>query len=293
MRQALAEAPGHQVLDRAAELERARAALAELTPTVARLVQTSAEVGARAVGEWSVLDVARHVSHVAAGELFVARTIGDELSEGFPIGDDLVAGVAGFNAGNIATDEEKDPSAIAARIEKTVSEFLDVMAVVRGDEPVAWLNGMQLPCSCLAAHLVGELVIHGFDLARAEGREFPIRAEDAALGFGFFLDILRYCPRSMRSYYVEQSRGARLQACIDLRLRGGRRDFLVFEGGEVHVEESPPRSVDCHVSADPTVAYLAGFGRISTARAVASGRMVAWGRRPWLAFKLPGLIRNP
>ena len=206
MRQALTEAPGYQASDRAVELEGARAALADLTPTVATLVRTAAEPGALAVGVWSVLDVARHVSHVAAGELFVARTIGDDLGEGFPIGDDLVAGVAEFNAGNISTDEETDPSAIAARIEKTVSEFLDVMAPVRGDEPVAWLNGMQLPCSCLAAHLVGELVIHGFDLARAEGREFPIRAEHAALGFGFFLDVVRHCPRSMRRYFVDQSR---------------------------------------------------------------------------------------
>jgi hypothetical protein len=174
-----------------------------------------------------------------------------------------------------------------------VTEFLEVMERREGDELVGWVGGLALPCSCLAAHLLGELLMHGFDLSRVEGRSFEMQPGDAALAFGFFLDVLRFSPSSMWPYFLEKERAGNLDACIDLRMRGGRRDFIVFEAGGVHVEAPSDRRVDCHISIDPRLAMLTGFGRISTARAAVTGRVLAWGRRPLLAFRFANLIRNP
>lgn len=278
---------------RSVELERALAALRLVLPRIVDLVRSATRPEAVAVGEWRVVDVAAHLSHVAAGELMVANTIGQDAGLGLPVEDDLVEAASRFNSASLGGDGERDPSVLAERIHKSVNEFLESMATTRGDEEVGWLGGLVLPSSCLVTHLLEELLIHGFDMSRAQKDRWEMDPGHAALGFGFFLDVLRLCPPTMRSFFVNPEKGAELQACLDLRMRGGRRDFIIFEGGSVWVEAPSERTIDCHIFIDPRIAMLAGFGRISSTRAALSGRIVAWGRRPLLALKFPHLIRNP
>ena len=47
------------------------------------------------------------------------------------------------------------------------------------------------------------------------------------------------------------------------------------------------------MSADPWAALLVFYGRSGPLKPAAVGRITAWGRRPWLAFPLPALIRKP
>jgi hypothetical protein len=38
---------------------------------------------------------------------------------------------------------------------------------------------------------------------------------------------------------------------------------------------------------------LVGYGRMSQWRAIGTGRLIAWGRKPWLGFRFVGLFFNP
>lgn len=292
MRQATAGADAVQGIDREWELARALGALRAGLPRLAALVANVEDPDTPAVGDWSIRSTLAHLSHVSAGELFLARTVGDESSEGFPVGDDLVAGVARFNEGNIETDTERDLGVLLQRVMDNVSAFVDHMSSVRGADPVTWLSGVVLPASSLASHLVGEVTVHSYDIAGAQGRHLTIEREHAALGLGFFLDAIARSPEGWRRTFVTEE-GSKHNACFDLRLRGFRRDYIVFENGAVAVEAPSARSVDCHISSDPRVAYLSVFGRISSRAAVTSGRIHAWGRRPHLALRFSEWIRNP
>jgi hypothetical protein len=283
-------APNAQWVD---NLTNARAALADVTPRFLRLLLSVQHPDVIAVGEWRVADVAAHMSHVAAGELMVAKSVGSSNGEGPPRAEDIIAAAAQFNAATLEADPERDPSVLADRIEQSVAEFLDTMTSTRGDEAVAWLGGVVLPSAALACHLLEELLVHGFDVARAEQKPWPIAPEHAALGFGFVIDLLRFSNSNIRSAFVHQDASTGVRASYDFRMRGARRDFLIIEDGLVTVEDPSSRQVDCHISADPVVALLVGMGRIGRIKPALTGKMTAWGRKPWLAFRLNSLLRSP
>jgi hypothetical protein len=57
--------------------------------------------------------------------------------------------------------------------------------------------------------------------------------------------------------------------------------------------QADPGPVDVHVSADPAALLLVVYRRQSQWRHLAGGRLLAWGRRPWLALTLVGRFHNP
>ncbi|MDQ3957360.1 MAG: maleylpyruvate isomerase family mycothiol-dependent enzyme [Actinomycetota bacterium] len=278
---------------RRSDLAAARSRLPVVARDFAALLSGIEDPSRPAVGEWTIGDVAAHVSHVAGGGALVAMTVGNTSGEGLSVGDDLVAGAAAFNARTLANDPERDVRALAERVEKSVADLLETTAPLQGDEPVAWLGGLVLPASGLPCHLMGELLVHGFDVARAAKRPWPMGPVEAGLAFGFFMDAIRFSPASMRRGYVHQDAAAGLRAVFEFRVRGGRTYVLDFDDGSLTVSDPPVSPVDCRISAAPAAALLSAFGRIGRARPVLSGRIVAWGRRPWLALKLPRLLRNP
>jgi hypothetical protein len=51
--------------------------------------------------------------------------------------------------------------------------------------------------------------------------------------------------------------------------------------------------VDCVISAHPVTYLLVVYGRMPLGRALLRGRMLAWGRRPWLGLRFKDLFFNP
>ena len=66
-----------------------------------------------------------------------------------------------------------------------------------------------------------------------------------------------------------------------------------FDDGTVHVASGPAESVDCHVSADPAAFLLLMYGRQGPLRPALTGKVIAWGRKPWLAFRMQSLVQQP
>lgn len=83
-----------------------------------------------------------------------------------------------------------------------------------------------------------------------------------------------------------------MRASYEVRLHGGYRFGLTVHDGRLLPGE-PDGPVDCRIGADPAALLLLLWGRAPLTAAVARGRMVAWGRRPWLAPRLPAMLRNP
>ncbi len=51
--------------------------------------------------------------------------------------------------------------------------------------------------------------------------------------------------------------------------------------------------MDCRVAAEPAVFLLVGYGRVSRRSQIVRGRMVAGGRKRWLAMTADRLLTGP
>jgi len=83
--------------------------------------------------------------------------------------------------------------------------------------------------------------------------------------------------------YLNRQRTAGLHVAYELRFRGGPRYRLQVDDGTATLTGAG-RPVDCWVMADPAVFLLLGYGRVSRRSQVLRGRMLAGGRKPWLAL---------
>ncbi len=259
-------------------MEQARAALRDVVPSLVALLRNVPDTGTASVGTWTVGDVAAHLSHVF-------RFDTDALT-GMPVPEATVttAGMAEVNARLLAEDGERDPNVLADRIAKLADEFDEVASPSRA-ATADWLQGVRLPPSTVACHLLEECLMHGHDLARALGRPWPIRRHHALLAVeGGALPLIAALPPTA---FVDQEKAATFRGRFELRLRGGARTQMVFEDGSLTLHPDGTSDVDAYVSADPSALMLLFIGRQGIAKPLLEGKVAAWGRRPW---KLAGML---
>lgn len=253
-------------------LLQARAALRDVVPDLVALVRGIPDPETASVGTWTVGEVAAHLSHS-----FRADT--DAVAER-PIPEAVVTkeGIAEATAKLLAEDGERDPTALADRIDTLAGGFDEAAARSR-TTTVAWLQGTRLPPSAVACHLLIECLIHGHDIATATGRPWPIQRHHAVLAIeAFLLPLIAALPPTA---FVDQERAGTSRAGIELRLRGGRRTTMVLDRGRLTLDSGPARDLDAHVSADPAALMLVLIGRRGMWKPVLEGKLVAWGPRLW------------
>jgi uncharacterized protein (TIGR03083 family) len=270
-----------------AEVEWSEARTA-LELTVERLVELLRTVGhptAPALGTWNVAEVATHLCH--AFEVLPAIARGER---GSLIAQ--LAELAGATTALVAEDEERDLAVLADRIETAAKDFLSWSTTAVLTEEGPWLvEGAAATVTMFTCHLLNEALVHGYDIAVADGRSWVIDGRYAAIAFeGFLLQVFQKLPATAM---VVPERAATLRARFEIRLRGAGRFCLVFDRGEMRVAPAGSGRVDCHLTADPAAFFLVAWGRRNQWEAIAKGQILAWGRRPWLGLQLRGLIRNP
>jgi uncharacterized protein (TIGR03083 family) len=241
--------------------------------------------------DWTVGEAAAHLAVVAGAFAAVAA--------GRPVGpagvapdlDDFHERLAQVNARAIAAAAAHtgDPARLAGRLGDGIAALLRALAERPGEDLVEtpWYGrGVRCRLDTLTCLAIGEVVVHGYDLARALRRPWPIDPEHARL-------VVAGVFPAMVPLLVDREAAAGLHAAYELRVRGGPRLVVRFHDGAASVEPAAGRPVDCRISADPTALLLFGYGRTGPWGPLARGRLVAGGRRPWLALKYKRLLRNP
>lgn len=271
--------------------ESVQAALADVTPRLGGLLRAVSDPSAPAVGDWSVEEAAVHLAFVFAGDAAILAH-GERLRAAIPVqGPITPAAVSKMNAEMLESAPDRDLAVIASRIEKAVAEMLGSTSTMKGTETVPWLGGLTLPATTVAVHLLSEALVHGFDIARGARLPWRIEREHALLFVEeFLLPLLKHLPPAS---FVNQEAAHGFRGTFEVRIRGGRRTVLAFRDGGVHVLENGEVRPDCRISADPVAFTLVGYGRIPFWRPALTGKLVAGGRKPWLAAKLPRLLQTP
>ena len=252
------------------------AALRSLAPRMAQAIRGIRDPNGAAVGSWSRGDVAVHLGDVVV-EL-------QNSVRGRGTGFDTPEQIGGYYQKRLDARPERDMSAAAGRFEQELSAFLDVVEATGGDPLVPWAQ-FRVPVSTTVSTYIGECLVHGWDVTHAEGRPWEIDAYRAALS------IRGISPLTMN--FVDDEVAAGFSGTFDVRMRGQSSLHFVFTNGELAIEEVSEHPVDVHISADPVAFLLVGYGRLSQWGPILKGQMVTWGRKPWLSFKFPKLLRNP
>lgn len=231
------------------------------------------EVPVPACPGWTVRDVAAHVAEVSVQYGREAWT--PAAAQGAGLGGEPDRGAETASAQELAGRLHRELAVPRAQVERG-----------GGHVPAFWFHGEQLiGADAALGILLGELVVHGHDVARALGRPWPIEPTHAALiveGLNHILPGL-----------VRHDRAEGLTASFQLRLRGQASHIWEFLDGRLHVNPPRPGRIDVHISGDPATLLLFMYGREPQWKLIATGRLAAWGRKPWLAFTLTSRFRKP
>jgi len=180
---------------------------------------------------------------------------------------------------------EDDPAKLARLMTDAVDRFLDSTARYRGDHPVTYHCDLPFDVAGLTGVLLGDAVLHGFDIAVALHRPWRITAEEA------FPVLASYAPLYHLIVDPERTRGLDVAVAIDLR--GGEGPFVArFRDGDLSFEE-PGHDVDATLSADPVAFLMIGSGRLDRWAAMALGLVDVGGRRPDAAAEFPDFFAYP
>jgi len=233
-----------------------------------------------AIGQWTVRDVAAHVA--GGAELYAS------IARGTPSPAPTIDAITELNDQIIGTVGERDLPALADRVDAAVADLLAAAGHHEGDPDVPWHAGLRLPLSALLAVACGEYLVHGYDIARAARVPWPVSADCAQ---AVFLGVLPVVPHYL---LAERARGR--PARFDIRMRGERGARAVFTVADGTLTIRAPAAggrADCCLSADPWAFLLVLYGRSGPVAPALTGRILAWGRRPWLGLTLPSLFRKP
>jgi hypothetical protein len=229
-----------------------------------------------AIGHWSIGEVGAHVGHIF--EMYPGLLSG----QASPLKDHLDMSPEWERM--LHEDTERDPIAIAKRIEAATGVFLGAVEKAEWDQPVKWHGGLSVPVSTLSTLLTNECNVHGRDVALAEGKSWTIPAADAVVIIEGHYPLL--------PHYVNEQVASGLDAVYELNVRGGRRAYMKVKDSKLSIDDAPMGSVDCHISADPVEYLLVGYGRKSPWGPMLTGKLVAWGRKPWLGLKFARLFHG-
>jgi hypothetical protein len=228
-----------------------------------------------AVGTWSIGETAAHVS--GSGAYFLASLRGEVELERL---DEVDTG----NALALTQFPERDTRVLADRLVKGGEALVAYARKVHGDPPATPFAGVEVPLSTVLGIELGELLVHGHDIARAAGLPWEIDKADAIATLQASLPML--------PFLLDTERAAGVRLAVDLRVRGMRPVLVRVEDGSLSVEDPDGQYVDLHIAVDPAAYLLLTWNRIPPWQPILRGQLLVWGRRPWRVNELAALLQG-
>jgi Mycothiol maleylpyruvate isomerase N-terminal domain len=247
-----------------------------------------------ATADWTVADTAAHVATVAWQNTALVQS--DDTPQPIPGLRDYYATttVDNIHGGlNVAIRElftERDPHVLADHLRGSVQQMLELTETADPNRLITWLGGARLPVAGLLAHLVNELLLHGRDIALAIRKPWPIPADQAALFFELFILGIAHHGTGRFMEIEGPPRPGRI--AVEFRSAYTTPVTIVLDNGRLSLAE-PSKHDDLRLYFQPADFNLLLFHRIGRPRAVLTGAVRVWGRRPWLLFAFLRTVRAP
>lgn len=273
---------------------RTRDALGHAATRFSRLLTGIADPSTPALGDWCIREVAAHigtvslVDYVAATEAPAEGDLTNLVEEARMATLDTLGD---FNTKAVEREQERDLAVLARQVGDNVRAVLDETADMDPATERTWVGGLTLPASAIVTHLLSELLVHGYDIARAAGHEFRIADEDAALVFdGFLMPVLR---SPQLPVFAGERAGEARPVRAEMRVSGCQRVVITVDQFGLAVREPDGSAVDVRVAARATPMLLVMYRRISPVLPSVRGQVRAWGLRPWRLRRLMHVMELP
>ena len=261
-------------------LSHTRDAIAGATERVAELIASIPDPLALAPNSpWTLRDVVAHL--VVGGGVYT------DIAQGVPAPYQSTEPTylhAEFTRRN-ADIPETDPTKLSRLFVDAMEGFLDATSDIPGDTPVIFHGQNPFTVAGAAGVLLGEEMLHGYDIATAIGRPWPLDPADTQLVLAAYPPALGFILNP------ETTRG--LSAGFGIELRGVGEMTVRFTDGVYGLEDAGAGPVDATISADPVAFLMVGTGRLSRYQAIALGLMSVGGNRPDLAIGFQDLFLYP
>ena len=256
------------------DLAVARRAVGEATERVTTLFRSLPDPSIRARGsDWTASEVAAHL--VVVGRSYDQYLSGDATP---------VLHVSSLNADNlrrVAATSERDVGVLMTELRSATDRFLEDTDGMSADAEMPW-HGVTVAVGSVYGIWLGELLIHGWDVARAARRRWPISREDATM--------IAEGSAMVSPHFVDRERASGLRATFEVRLRRGPTFGFRFNDGALVVTLGPAPDADCRLSGDPLAVTFLTYHRKSQWGQIALGRLIAYGRKPWLGLRFADLF---
>lgn len=228
---------------------------------------------------WTVGEAAAHLA-MANGHM--AQIAADHKPDRY--GDGTGAGLAEANRRALEVYDERDGAALARQIEQRAQLFVQAAQTRPAEDLVDTpLGSMRL--GTLGGYLLAHMLSHGTAIADALRRPLPIRPSQVELMVPFLVGMMPVLAR--------ESAVAGVHLRYEVRLRGSVRFTALIADGTVTVDDPAARPIDCVISAEPVAFFLLAMGLRPQWPMIVTGKIRAWGRRPWLGPRFVGFFAFP
>ena len=274
-----------------------RQALQHASERAAGLIREGGPLDGQVPGlEWTKAQLVGHLVAICAafattlrGEDF-AETFGAEFVGSYGSGATLPEAVAAVNAKVVQYASFPSPAAAADALTIGTAALLaafNAHSDLSVPRPAPWYGpDVTLPVGNLLSLAVSELLVHGYDLARAVGADLRPSATTAASATAVAAAVMS----EMLPRVLDQRRASGFTGSFEVRVRGGQRFVLQIADGKAWSESADSQRVDCVLSLSAYDALLMGYNRVPAWRAIAQGKALAFGRRPWLGLQFDRLF---
>jgi uncharacterized protein (TIGR03083 family) len=274
-----------------------RRALEHASERVAALVRDGAPLDGPVPGlEWTKAQLVGHLCAICEafattlrGDDFVER-FGTEFIGSYGSGPTLREAVAAINAKVVRYASFPTADAAANALTSGAAALLaafDTHHDLSARRPAPWYGPeVALPVGNLLSLAVSELLVHGYDLARAVGADLRPSAATAASATAVAAAVMsEMLPRMLDERSANGFTGS-----FEIRVRGGERFVLRIDDGRAWSEPADSQNVDCVMILSAYHALLMGYNRVPVWRVIAAGKAWSFGRRPWLGLRFNRLI---
>ena len=263
------------------ELSPATDALARLGARVVALVRSIQDPAAGTRGlEWSLAETAVHVLQTTRS--YEAGLTG-ELQPETEVAD-VVDVIARKNREEIESEPERAPAKIASALDDALRGFVAAARAAGPDRIAVFSTEYSATGTGVVCALIGELAIHGWDIARSIGARWDVE-RDASL-------FAAYASAAAAPLVLDSSAAAGVDVHVRIKLRGGIPFSIRVRDGRAWSEQSD-EVPEATIAGDPFAYLLAAYGRTGPILPMLRGRLVAYGRRPWKLLTLAKVLRSP
>jgi hypothetical protein len=197
-----------------------------------------------------------------------------------------VGDLADLNARQLAAVQTTDVHALADDLRASLAELARLITGFGDQQPVfKFHGGEKIGADVALGILLGELVVHGHDIAGALRRPWPLDPAHVELIMRGISPIL--------PGWLDHRRARGHTARYEVRLRGQGVHRFAFHNGCLSMNPPAAFAPDAVISADPAAFLLVVYKRASQWPAILTGRLAAWGRRPWLALGFASRFHRP